>query len=83
MNIRKSAGENAYAIFIVNHDNEKPISERNNKPFSDDQIKYAETGSYGLITTLDLINAFKMCKLDLLSLAEFESKLCSFGHIKF
>lgn len=83
LNVRRKAGENAYAVFIVNHDNEKPISERNNKPFSDDQIKYAEAGGYGLITTLDLIDAFKKYKLNQLSMTEFESKLCSFGHIMF
>jgi hypothetical protein len=83
LNVRRNDGENAFGIFIVNHDNEKPILERNNKPFTDDQIKYAEAGRYGLITTLELINAFKMHKLDQLSLTEFESKLCSFGHINF
>ena len=81
--VRKSNGENVFGLFVLHSENLKPIVERQKKPFTKDQIEYANADKYGLVTTIDLLFAFKLIKTNELTFKEFENKICSYGHITF
>lgn len=83
LDIGRSEDENIFGVFIFNSDNQKNYKERNKVPFTDNQIKYAEAGKYGLLSTLDLIKGFTLVKTNRLTLTEFQEKLCSYGLIRF
>ena len=83
LSVRKSKKENAYALFIINHSNNVNYKKRNEHPFTENQIQYAETGKYSLVTTTELVKGFMKVKLGKMNLLEFEEKLCEFGLVKF
>ena len=81
--VRKSMGENVFGLFVLHSENLKPIKERQKIPFTKKQIEYANADKYGLVTTIDLLFAFKLIKTNKLTFKEFENKICSQGHITF
>lgn len=78
---RKSQNNNkkVTGLFIVNHDNNKEYKNRNKKPFNNKIIDIAKSHDYTLMTTVDLLNAYKMIKMDKIRPEEFIDKLCSTG----
>lgn len=81
--VRKSNRENVFGLFVLHSENLKPIEERQKNPFTKEQIEYANAGEYGLVTTTELLYAFKLIKTNQLTFKEFENKICSYGHITF
>ena len=71
-----------FGLFIVNHDNKKYYKQRNNKPFNNKIIDIAKSHKYTLMTTTDLLNAYKMIKMEKLKPEEFIEKLCLLGLFK-
>ena len=75
--------QNVFGLTIFNHDNKKDYLEREINCFSKDQITYAKDGKYGLITTVELLNAFKKIKEGKLSIEDFKKEILKFGEVKF
>ena len=71
-----------FGVFVVNHDNKKSFLNRNKRPFSDRLIRIAKGHKYTLMTTIDLLNAFRLIKTDKMKPAELIEKLCSTGRFK-
>ncbi len=83
LEVRRHKKENAFGVFIINHDNNKSYKEKDYVPFTLDQIGYADAGKYSLVTTMELVKGFIKVKMNELTLDEFENKLCSFGLVEF
>jgi hypothetical protein len=78
---RENPAFKVLGVFISNHDNKKPLNERNTKSFDKRLIEFAE--SYCTITTtIDLFNAFINIKKGLLTPNELIDKLTVFGELK-
>jgi hypothetical protein len=69
-------------LFIVNHDNDKEYKNRNKKPYDNKITEIAKSHNYTLMTTIDLLNAYTMIKMEKLKSEEFIEKLCSTGLFK-
>lgn len=82
LSVRKHNNENAFAVFVVNHDNKNSFKYRK-EAFNKEQINYAVAGGYSLVSTIELVRGFIKVKTNKMSLMEFEQKLCSFGEVKF
>lgn len=80
---KRISNENVYGLFIVNHDKETYFKNRNENPFSKEQIKYAVIAKYSLVTTIELVKGFIKVKMGELTINEFKEKLCYFGMVQF
>ncbi len=52
--------KNIYPFYVVNHQRYRNPKERENPPFSVDQISYAESDERGLLTTWELYKRYWM-----------------------
>ncbi len=68
-------------IYIVNHQRYIRPSQRQNPPFSDDQIDYAENDERGLLTTWQLYNQYKLIESGIFTKEETRDSLGSWGLI--
>jgi hypothetical protein len=71
-----------FGLFIINHDNKKHYKKRSKNPFNEKLIEIAKSHNYTLMTTADLLNAYKMIKMEKLKPEELIEKLCSTGLFK-
>lgn len=71
-----------YGLYIVNHQRYMHPHERNNPPFSEEQIKDAKRDRRGLITTCDLYNACFMANDGILLKDEIRESLFEYGLIE-
>jgi hypothetical protein len=82
--LQDNPDKNVKGIFVLNHHcAEKDIAKRDKNCFSPQQIKDAENDNYGLITTLDLYNAYIKVKNNEMTFYEFDTKIHETGLIKF
>jgi hypothetical protein len=68
-------------IYIVNHQRYMRPSLRQNPPFSDNQIDYAENDERGLLTTLQLYNQYKLIESGIFTKDETRNSLVEWGLI--
>lgn len=68
-------------IYIVNHQRYMRPSLRQNPPFSDNQIDYAENDERGLLTTLQLYNQYKLIENGIFTKEETRDSLVEWGLI--
>lgn len=68
-------------IYIVNHQRYMRPSLRQNPPFSDNQIDYAENDERGLLTTLQLYNQYKLIENGIFTKEETRDSLVKWGLI--
>lgn len=68
-------------IYIVNHQRYMRPSLRQNPPFSDNQIDYAENDERGLLTTWQLYNQYKLIEKGIFTKEEIRESLDEWGLI--
>lgn len=68
-------------IYIVNHQRYMSPSLRQNPPFSDNQIDYAENDERGLLTTWQLYNQYKLIENGVFTKEETRDSLVEWGLI--
>ncbi len=80
-----SKGENkfVYALYIVNHQRHKPPMERENPPFTSEQIQDAKNDGRGLVTTWQLFNVFFDIEKGVYTKKEIRESILDFGLIEF
>jgi hypothetical protein len=68
-------------LFISNHNFDKPFNQRNENPFSSEQINFARTGSYTLATTIDLLALYGDYRRGKITTQEIINRFCNFGKL--
>lgn len=71
-----------FGLYIVNHQRYLPPLERENPPFTKNQIKDAENEERGLLTTWDLFRTYYFIKDNLATKKEIKNKLTDFGLVQ-
>ncbi len=71
------------ALYIVNHQRFLPPEERNNPPFSDDQIKDANLDKRGLLTTYELFKLYFKIAQDFIMKEDARKCLLNYGLVEF
>lgn len=72
-----------YALYIVNHQRSLPPLERENPPFSKNQIEDAKNDERGLLTTWQLFNLYFDIQKGLLSKEEARKCFIKYGLVEF
>lgn len=70
-------------IFVLNHDNQKPIEQRNKSPFDEHRKRDAKLNGYSVTSTVELLKAFILIKKKELTLEEFDKVVHTHGTVKF
>lgn len=68
-----------YPFYVVNHQRYRNPKERENPPFSDDQISYAECDERGLLTTWELYKKYWMIEKGIFTKEETRGALKEIG----
>lgn len=68
-----------YPFYVVNHQRYRNPKERENPPFSDDQISYAECDERGLLTTWELYKKYWMIEKGIFTKEEIRAALKEIG----
>lgn len=71
--------KNIYPFYVVNHQRYRNPKERENPPFSDDQISYAECDERGLLTTWELYKRYWMIEKEIFTKKEIRMSLKEIG----
>ena len=79
---QREQSERVYGLFVVNHQKNLPPLERSNPPFTTEQISDAE-GSYSLVTTWQLFNAYLAYEREELSTLDIDACLKKTGLVDF
>lgn len=72
-----------FALYLVNHQRFLPPNERNNPPFSPQQIQDAENDKRGLLTTYNLFKLYFLIEEGLISKKAVRLSLLSYGQVEF
>ncbi|MTF40743.1 hypothetical protein [Cyanobacterium aponinum] len=72
-----------YALYIVNHQRFLPPHERKNPPFSQEQIKDAESDERGLLTTYQLFQLYFKIEEDFITKEDARKYFLDYGLIEF
>ncbi len=72
-----------FGLYLVNHQRHIPPSERENPPFTKEQIQDAKNDERGLLTTWQLFNLYFDVQNQILTKEEALSMFYNFGHISF
>ena len=71
-----------FGLYIVNHQRYRTPKERNNPPFSENQINDAKLAERGLLTTYELFNAYFLIEKGILKKEDVQNQLFGIGLIK-
>ncbi|NLK96473.1 MAG: hypothetical protein GX272_00115 [Epulopiscium sp.] len=72
-----------FGLYIVNHQRHLPPLERDNPPFTDDQVRDANLNKRGLCTTWDLFNLYFNISAGIISKESAQKNLIENGYIEF
>jgi hypothetical protein len=72
-----------YGLTVINHDFNKPYNRRDQHPFDKFKNEYALAGSYGVLTTVELLNGFVLLKNGNIDFETFKFCLIQTGEIRF
>ena len=78
---KENRDKNVWPIYIVNHQRYMNPSLRDNPPFKDNQIDYAEDDERGLLTTWQLFKQFKFIEAGIFTKEETRNSLKKIGLI--
>lgn len=78
---RENRDKEIVPIYIVNHQRYMNPLSRQNPPFSDNQIEYAESDERGLLTTWQLYNQYKLIEAGIFTKEETRDSLDEWGLI--
>lgn len=78
---RENRDKEIIPIYIVNHQRYMNPLSRQNPPFSDNQIEYAESDERGLLTTWQLYNQYKLIEAGIFTKEETKDSLDEWGLI--
>ena len=78
---RENRDKEIIPIYIVNHHRYTNPLLRQNPPFSDNQIEYAESDERGLLTTWQLYNQYKLIEAEIFTKEETRDSLNEWGLI--
>jgi hypothetical protein len=82
-NKKRITDKNVYGLTIINHDNQKPISERNETFKDKEKENDAKNQEFGFISVIDLICLFRALKRDETTFEQFKSSLKQYGLITY
>lgn len=72
-----------FALYIVNHQRYLPPFERKNPPFSENQIKDAQSEERGLLTTYELFKLYNNIEQGFITNEDARASLLGFGLVQF
>lgn len=80
---KENKGRDIYALYVVNHQRGVEPKERQNPPFTDNQIEDAISVDRGLLTTWELFKAYLTVELGVMSKEQIRMGLLKSGVITF